>query len=148
MPPSTDDLEAADDELWAALRHGDADAIEAIADPELTLDHEVFGDLDLDGLLHRLRHGTLDLQEVALERRRLRITGELATTVSIVTVSGTHEGAPFRARLRWVRTWRLAAAWILVAASSAPVREAGTMQHGRSPGTPPTGATRAADGSA
>lgn len=145
MPPSTDDLEAADDELWAALRHADADAIEAIVDPDLALDHPGLGLTDLDDLLHALRRGTLTVSAVALERRRLRITGELATTISTVTLSGTQEGAPIRARLRWVRTWRLAAAWVLVAASSAPIRESGAMQHGRSPGTPPAGATRAAD---
>lgn len=145
MPPSTDDLEAVDDELWAALRHGDADAIDAICDPDAAIDHPIFGDRPLDALLTALRTGGLALTTVELERRRLRIMGELATSVTTVTVAGTDGGAPYRARLRWVRTWRLEAAWILVAASSAPVRESGQTQRGRSPRTPPTGATRAAD---
>lgn len=145
MPPSTDDLEAADDELWSALRHGDADAIAGITDAEATLDHAVLGERTRGELLAALRTGTIAITAVELERRRLRITGELATSISTVTLAGTDGGVPFRARLRWVRTWRLEAAWILIAASSGPVRESGRMPHGRSPGTPPTGATRAAD---
>ncbi len=145
MPPSTDDLEAADDELWAALRHGDADAIAAICDPDATLDHAVLGDRSLEELLRALRTGALTVAEADLERRRPRITGELATTISTVIVAGTDGGAPYRARLRWVRTWRLEAAWILVAASSGPIRDSGQVPRGRSPRTPPTGATRAAD---
>ncbi len=145
MPPSTDDLEAADDEVWAALRHRDADAIEAIADPDLTLDHPALGIGALDALLAALRTGALTLSDLDFERRRMRIVGELATTVSVVTVAGTHGGAPFRARLRWVSTWRLEAAWVLVAASSGPVRDGAGVRHGRSQVDPPPGATRAAD---
>ena len=125
MPPTTDDLEAADDEVWAALRHGDADALEAITDREATIALPALGVDDLDGLLRALRTGALDVEAVDLERRRIRIAGELATTDAVATVTGTVGGAPVRARLRWIRTWRLGAAWVLVAASSSPVRERG-----------------------
>lgn len=130
MPPTTDDLEAADDELWAALLHHDADAIEAVLDPEAVID---FGALapDVDALIGALRTGRLRFSELELERRRLRITGELATTVVNATVGGTQGGAPFRTRLRWVRTWRLEAAWVLVAASSSPPRDNGSGAAGR-----------------
>ncbi len=124
MPPTTDDLEAADDEVWAALLHADADAIEAVLDPEATVELAVFGALSADELVGGLRSGRLRVREVELERRRLRIIGELGTSVTTATVAGTQGGAPFRTRLRWVRTWRLGAAWVLVAASSAPLREA------------------------
>lgn len=126
MPPTTDDLAEADDEVWAALRHADADALEAIADPESTIELPPFGVASLDELLHAMRTGALRLEAVELERRRLRIVGEeLATTDAVATVTGTTGGAPFRTRLRWIRTWRLAAAWVLIAASSAPLRDGG-----------------------
>lgn len=131
MPPTTDDLEAADDEVWAALLHGDADAIEAMLDPEATVELSSLGAPDADALIGALRAGRLRLTALEIERRRLRITGELATTITVATVSGTQGGAPFRTRLRWVRTWRLEAAWVLVAASSAPFRDDGDDATGR-----------------
>lgn len=125
MPPTTDDLAEADDELWSALLHGDADAIEAIADPDVSIDLDPFAAHAMDELAAALRTGRLRVEAVDLERRRLRITGELATTDAVATVTGTHGGAPFKARLRWIRTWRLEAAWVLIAASSSPLRERG-----------------------
>lgn len=117
MPPTTDDLEAADDEVWSALRHADADALEALSDPEATIAIEPLGLGDLLALTRALRTGALRLSVVELERRRLRITGELATSVTIANVAGTHHADEVRARLRWVRTWRLADDWVLVAQS-------------------------------
>ncbi len=38
MPPTTDDLLAVDDELWAALVHGDAGAVDALVDGEARVD--------------------------------------------------------------------------------------------------------------
>jgi Domain of unknown function (DUF4440) len=125
MPPTTDDLADADDEVWAALRHADADALEAIVDADATIDHAALGIASLAELLAELRTGRLRIEETDLERRRLRIIGELATTTVFVTVAGTSAGAPFRTRLRWINTWRLEAAWELIAASSSPPRERG-----------------------
>lgn len=123
MPPTTDDLEAADDELWSALLHADADAIEAITDPEATVAFELAELHHLEDLLHALRTGRLRVTEAEFERRRVRIAGELGITTVIATVAATHGGAPLRARLRFVRTWRLDASWVLVAASSTLPRE-------------------------
>jgi hypothetical protein len=125
MPPTTDDLAEADDEVWASLLHGDADAIEAIADPEATIHLPALGASSMEELLAGLRTGRLRVREVEIQRRRLRITGELATTDTAAIVAGTHGGAPFRTRLRWIRTWRIEAAWVLIAASSSPLRERG-----------------------
>jgi hypothetical protein len=123
MPPTTDDLEAADDEFWAALRHADADSVEAIADADVTINVPMFAAGALQPLLHQLRSGALRIDDVAVERRRRRIVGELATTITTATLTGTRAGAPFRMRLRWVMTWRLADDWVLLSASAAPPRE-------------------------
>ncbi|MEH3053817.1 MAG: nuclear transport factor 2 family protein [Patulibacter minatonensis] len=123
VPPTTDDLEAADDELWHALLHADADAVEAVSDPEIEVDLRPLGPGSYDDLIGGLRTGRLRFHELERSRRRLRIVGELATATSVVDGRATHEGVPRTARLRWVTTWRLGAEWVVVAAQCEALRE-------------------------
>lgn len=121
MPHSTDDLQAIVDELRAALVHGDANALDALLDGEFQLTSRAPAGLDgRDELIAAVRSDKLRTQPAEIERERLRVLGELATTDTIASCSGTYEGAPWGARLRIRATWRLDGDWSLISADLRP----------------------------
>lgn len=125
MPHSTDDLAAAEDELQRALLAADVVALDALLDDEVELVDEVGVGSTKDAEMEGLRSGRVRWREIAVERQRVRVLGELGTTDVVASVAGTRGGAPFQARLRFQRTWRLADAWTVVAAHASPVKRSG-----------------------
>lgn len=121
VPHSTDDLEAAELELQRAVVAADVVALDALLDDEVEFvgpDGSVVSKADD---IEAYRSGRLRITEFAVERQRVRVIEELGTTDVVATVTGTHEGAPFRTRLRYQRTWRLSDAWTVVSAHASPV---------------------------
>lgn len=116
MPHSTDDLAAAEDELRRAQLAADVVAMEALLDDEVELLDEDGVSSTKDEEIDHFRTGRVRVHEFIVERQRVRVLGELGTTDVVADVAGTRGGAPFRARLRFQRTWRLSSDWSVVAA--------------------------------
>ncbi len=121
VPHSTDDLEAAELELQRAMVASDVVALDALLDDELEFVGPDGAVLTKAQDIEAHRSGRLRITELLVERQRVRVLEELGTTDVIATVAGTHEGAPFRTRLRYQRTWRLGDAWTVVSAHASPV---------------------------
>ncbi len=121
VPHSTDDLEAAELELQRAVLAADVIALEALLDDEVEFVGPDGTVLTKSQDIEAYRSGRLRVTEFAVERQRVRVIEELGTTDVVATVAGTHEGAPFRTRLRYQRTWRLSDAWTVVSAHASPV---------------------------
>ena len=116
MPHSTDDLEAAELELQRAVLAADVGALDALLDDEVTFVGPDGAALSKEQDLEAYRSGRLKVTEFAVERQRVRVLGELGLADLVATVAGTSEGAPFRMRLRYQRTWRLKEEWAVVSA--------------------------------
>lgn len=125
MPHSTDDLAAAEDELRRAQLAADVVAMEALLDDEAELFDEAGVASSKPEEIEAFRSGRLRLREYAVERQRVRVLGELGTTDVVAEVAGTREGAPFQARLRFQRTWRLTSDWSVVATHVSQVKRGG-----------------------
>lgn len=124
MPHSTDDLADAEDELRRALLAADVIALDALLDDEIELVDEAGVSSTKHEEIEAFRSGRVRLAELAVERQRVRVLGELGTTDVVASVAGTRGGAPFQARLRFQRTWRLSDAWAVVASHASHVRRA------------------------
>lgn len=122
MPHSTDDLAAAEDELRRAQLAADVVAMEALLDDEIELFDEDGISSTKDEEIEGFRTGRVRFHAFAVERERVRVLGELGTTDMVAEVTGTRGGAPFRARLRVQRTWRLTHDWSVVATHVSRVR--------------------------
>lgn len=107
---------AAEDELRRAQLAADVIAMEALLDDEVELVDETGVTSTKGEEIEAFRSGRVRLREFAVERQRVRVLGELGTTDVVAQVAGTRGGAPFRARLRFQRTWRLSDDWSVVAA--------------------------------
>lgn len=123
VPHSTDDLEAAELELQRAFVASDVIALDALLDDELESVGPDGAVLTKAQDIEAHRSGRLRISEFEVERQRIRVIDELGTTDVVATVAGTHEGAPFRTRLRYQRTWRLSDAWMVVSAHASPIKQ-------------------------
>lgn len=122
VPHSTDDLEAAELELQRAMMASDVIALDALLDDEVEFIGPDGAALSKAQDLEAHRSGRLRIHEFDVERQRVRVIDELGTTDLVATVAGTHEGAPFRTRLRYQRTWRLGDSWTVVSAHATVVK--------------------------
>lgn len=118
-----DDLLAAERRLQAAQRAGDAAALDRLLDDRLVAigpdgaRHSKADDLDA------YRAGTSVIEELVEEDLEVLVAGSTGVTFFVGTVSGTFNGEPFAARLRYTRTWTHDATrgWRILAAHIAVV---------------------------
>ncbi len=120
LPPSTDDLEAAELELQRAMVHADADTLEAIIDDEATISWPDGEPAPKHEQVAAYRSGRLRVRRIDVERLRLRVLQELGLTFVWARVEGERDGRPFDQRLRITRTWQLTDQWRLVASHAGP----------------------------
>ncbi|GHJ11165.1 hypothetical protein TPA0907_55320 [Micromonospora humidisoli] len=116
------ELLEAERRLQAAQRAGDVAALDALLDDRLIAvgpDGRTFGKSD-DLAAHR--SGTSVLDELVEEELELVVAGTTGVTFFRGRVSGTFEGAPFAARLRYTRTWAYddGYGWRILAAHLSP----------------------------
>lgn len=103
--PATDDLLRADRMLQAAQRAGDVAALDRLLDDRLVAigpDGSRYTKAD-DLAGHR--SGSSVIAALVEEHVEALVAGSTGVTFFVGTVSGTFEGQPMSARLRYTRTW-------------------------------------------
>jgi hypothetical protein len=105
-PVSEDELLAAERALQAAQLGGDVEALDRLLDDRLVFTLGVDGKRyskqdDLEN--HRLRRQTMS--SLVEEEVDLLLDGRTGVTFFLGTVEGQFLGTPFRARMRYTRTW-------------------------------------------
>ena len=122
----TPDLEAlrlAERQLQAAQLAGDVDALERLLDDRLVAIGPDGSRFTKDDDLAAHRSGASVVSELVEESLEVLVAGTTGVTFVVVRVSGTFEGRPMAARLRYTRTWALDGqlGWRIVAAHIAVV---------------------------
>ncbi len=103
--PDTDDLLRAERALQAAQRAGDVAALDRLLDDRLVA-------IGPDGARYTKaddlaghRSGSSVISALVEEHVEVLVAGSTGMTFFVGTVSGTFEGEPMSARLRYTRTW-------------------------------------------
>ncbi|MER7281876.1 nuclear transport factor 2 family protein [Dactylosporangium sp. NPDC000244] len=121
LPPA-EDLLAAERRLQAAQRAGDAAALDDLLDDRLIAIGPDGGKVTKQDDLAAHRSGTSVVTGLVEEELDVLLAGDVGVTFFLGTVTGTYEGEPFDARLRYTRTWVRDAGlgWRVIAAHISP----------------------------
>ena len=103
--PTTEGLLRAERQLQAAQLAGDVDALDRLLDDRLVAIGPDGGRYTKDDDLAAHRSGTSVVSELVEEDVEVVVAGSTGVTFFTGTVSGTFEGQPMSARLRYTRTW-------------------------------------------
>ncbi|WP_426512777.1 nuclear transport factor 2 family protein [Dactylosporangium sp. McL0621] len=108
--------------LQAAQRAGDVAALDTLLDDRLIAIGPDGSKVTKADDLAAHRSGTSVVTGLVEEDLDLLLIGDLGVTFFLGTVTGTYDGAPFDARLRYTRTWARDAdlGWRVVAAHISP----------------------------
>ncbi|WP_436520861.1 nuclear transport factor 2 family protein [Actinoplanes sp. HUAS TT8] len=118
-----DELLSAERRLQDAQRNGDVDELDRLLDDRLIA-------IGPDGARHTkgddlaaYRSGTSVVESLTQESLESLVVDATGVTFAVCAVAGTFGGEPFRARLRYTRTWSYAKnrGWRIVAAHIAPL---------------------------
>jgi len=120
---AADELLAAERRLQAAQRSGDAAALDELLDDRLIAIGPDGRKVTKQEDLAAHRGGASVIGSLVEEELDLLLAGDAGVTFFLGTVSGTYEGQPFDARLRYTRTWTRDPhlGWRVLAAHISPV---------------------------
>lgn len=115
-------------QLQAAMRSGDAEALDRLLDDRVVYTgpdgRSVGKDADLEA--HRSR--SLVFEVLEQEGLQVTVAGTTGVTHVLTTLQGTAAGQPFAARIRYTRTWVHAdGAWRVLAAHASAVLPSGSQ---------------------
>ncbi|MFC4072600.1 nuclear transport factor 2 family protein [Actinoplanes subglobosus] len=122
MPATEADLLAAEHRLQQAQRDGDVSVLDELLDDRLIAigpDGTRFRKADD---LDAYRSGSSKIDTLVEEDLEVLVAGPTGATFALCAVSGTFNGSPFTARLRYARTWTHSdkTGWRIVAAQLSP----------------------------
>ena len=103
--PSTTTLLRAERQLQAAQLAGDVDALDRLLDDRLVAIGPDGSRVTKDDDLAAHRSGSSVVSELVEEALEVLVAGTTGVTFFVGRVSGTFDGRPMTARLRYTRTW-------------------------------------------
>ncbi|MFI5916800.1 nuclear transport factor 2 family protein [Dactylosporangium sp. NPDC051541] len=119
----SEELLAAERRLQAAQRASDVAALDELLDDRLIAIGPDGGKATKHDDLAAHRSGTSIITSLVEEDLDVLVAGDVGVTFFLGTVTGSYDGAPFDARLRYTRTWVRDAerGWRIIAAHISPV---------------------------